>query len=1102
MITILKGATHRPCTGAAAAVRVAVAVAVVAALLAAAAPPAAAQRGPFRDVAGGVHAPAVEALDAKGIFDSTECGTRRFCPGDAIDRKTMAVWIVRALDGADPSRSRSRFDDVDCCLDGFWVPFIERMAQLKVTEGCGDGTRYCPDDPVTRAQMAAFLSRAFKLPEAKPAAFTDVPPRAWYARNVAKLAASGVTAGCGDGSRYCPDDPTTRAEMATFIARALGLVESPRPPSLPTSTAANTIAAGWLHSCAIVADDTITCWGYNGNGETDAPAGKYKAITAGTSHSCAIATDDTITCWGWNDDGATNAPAGKYKAIAANDYSCAIATDGTITCWGVPLNDYGQTDAPAGKYKAITAGWLHSCAIATDDTITCWGDNNFGRTDAPAGKYKAIAAGTLHSCAIATDDTITCWGMPLNDRGQTDAPAGKYKAITANSEYSCAIATDDTITCWGWNDDGATNAPAGKYKAITAGNSACAIAIDDTITCWGDNDFGQSNVPAALSPRPPSPSVSAATNTITAGYAHSCAIAADDTITCWGPHTDPPAGAYKAIAGAFEHSCAIAADDTITCWGHTSSYGDHGQVDPPAGRYKAISAGYIHACALATDDTIRCWGSNNHGEADAPRGAYKAIAVGVNHSCAIAADDTITCWGPHTDPPAGAYKAIAAGADYTCAIAADGTITCWGDYVGRTDAPKGAYKTITAGDLHACALATDDTIRCWGSNDDPWGLSRAGQADPPAGAYKAITAGGYHSCAIAIDDTITCWGHNHVGQTDVPAALSPRPPVRGVRVIAGRANWVSGYFQAELYKLLLEELGYDVSDPADLELGPATGYVAMAEGWMDYWPNSWYPIHLAWLAGEMPDGTLVGDHVTAVGRQMIAHDGFVVTKSFADRYGVYTVDDLNSNARALAAFDATDPRPGNGKADIFGCSESWPCADIIADMIAFGGWDNIRQITQDYYAMFAEAADNAGRGVPMVAFTWTPSVFIAELRPGDNVYWMGVDDILDDQRGADGTGGFASIGRDQCPSAAEQPSGLCKIGWIANDIRVTARNGFLDANPAAKRLFEVVELPVTDVSLAALKLQQGADAADLAARWIADNRSLVDRWLAAALAAA
>ena len=358
-----------------------------------------------------------------------------------------------------------------------------------------------------------------------------------------------------------------------------------------------------------------------------------------------------------------------------------------------------------------------------------------------------------------------------------------------------------------------------------------------------------------------------------------------------------------------------------------------------------------------------------------------------------------------------------------------------------------------------------------------------------------------------------------LGLVEVPEPPAQQPsdrPGEGVHVTAGRADWTSGYFQGELYRLLLEELGYEVSDPAERELGPSVAYTAMARAEIDYWPNSWYPGHLAWHLVELPDGSLVEDHISIVGEQMVAgsRQGFLINRSFADTHGVYTMDELNRNAAALAAFDATDPRPGNGMADIFGCNAHRTCENIIENMIAFGGWDNIAQVTDGYDAMFDQARDRVDDGTPMIIYTWTPTVYVTVLRPGENVYWMGVEDILDDsnpanqvngeqhnQRSADGTGGYAAISADQCPSAADQPSGLCKIGWVAADILVTANNDFLAANPAARALFEAVKLSVIDVSEANVEVDLGRRPADLAALWIADNRDLVDPWLDAARAA-
>ena len=164
----------------------------------------------------------VAALAEQGIFDGTECA-EGFCPGDPIDRKTMAVWVVRVLDGEDPAPpSQARFDDVD--IDSFYAPFIERMFDLGVTQGCGDGSGFCPDRNVTRAEMAVFLSRAYNLPDGPNPDFADVPRDAWYGAEVVNLAASGITRGCGDGTRFCPGRDTTRAQMATFLYRAGELV--------------------------------------------------------------------------------------------------------------------------------------------------------------------------------------------------------------------------------------------------------------------------------------------------------------------------------------------------------------------------------------------------------------------------------------------------------------------------------------------------------------------------------------------------------------------------------------------------------------------------------------------------------------------------------------------------------------------------------------------------------------------------------------------------------------------------------------------------------------------------------------------------------------
>ena len=163
---------------------------------------------------------AVEALTADGVLAGTGCGLGLFCPADPIPRRLMAVWLVRVVDGQDPEPvSASRFVDVDA--GQWWAAHVERLAELGITVGCvGEPARYCPDEPVTRAQMATFLKRAFLLDPATPAGFADTDGSVHEAA-IDALHASGITKGCSvEPLRFCPDQATTRVQMALFLERA------------------------------------------------------------------------------------------------------------------------------------------------------------------------------------------------------------------------------------------------------------------------------------------------------------------------------------------------------------------------------------------------------------------------------------------------------------------------------------------------------------------------------------------------------------------------------------------------------------------------------------------------------------------------------------------------------------------------------------------------------------------------------------------------------------------------------------------------------------------------------------------------------------------
>ena len=179
----------------------------------------------YSDIGGaGVHLSAVEALAAAGVLAGTDCAPGRFCPGDPLPRWVMAVWLVRILDGGDPAQAAGTgFADVD--RDAWWAPHVDRLAELGVTKGCGaEPRRYCPDRAVNRAQMASFLVRAFALEPGPPAGFADLDEGDVHRANIDALAAVGVTEGCGaDPPSYCPHRSTTRAQMSSFLHRAMAL---------------------------------------------------------------------------------------------------------------------------------------------------------------------------------------------------------------------------------------------------------------------------------------------------------------------------------------------------------------------------------------------------------------------------------------------------------------------------------------------------------------------------------------------------------------------------------------------------------------------------------------------------------------------------------------------------------------------------------------------------------------------------------------------------------------------------------------------------------------------------------------------------------------
>ncbi len=155
-----------------------------------------------------------------------------YCPNGAVTRGQMAAFLVRALDLT--ASGESFADTQGHVFEGD----IRRLAEAGITRGCNppENTLFCPEDSVTRGQMAAFLVRALGL-TASGESFADTQGHV-FEGDIRRLAEAGITRGCNppQNTRFCPDDPVTRAQMAAFLRRALGGVVPPIPGSTTTTT--------------------------------------------------------------------------------------------------------------------------------------------------------------------------------------------------------------------------------------------------------------------------------------------------------------------------------------------------------------------------------------------------------------------------------------------------------------------------------------------------------------------------------------------------------------------------------------------------------------------------------------------------------------------------------------------------------------------------------------------------------------------------------------------------------------------------------------------------------------------------------------------------
>lgn len=702
------------------------------------------------------------------------------------------------------------------------------------------------------------------------------------------------------------------AEGQLGYGNTTGIADTPGPAGnavnggmvpLPGGRTAVAVAAGNAHTCALLEDGQVSCWGYDAYGQL------------GYGNTNNIGDDETPAQNPVN-GGLVPLPGGRTATSIAVmwRHTCAVLNDGQVACWGLGdfgqlgygnTNDIGDDETPAQNPVAVgyvplpvgrtavgvAADYQHTCALLDNGQLSCWGDGSKGR----------LGYGNTNS--IGDDEYPSA--NPVNGGIVPQPPSRRVVAVTLGTEATCAILTDARLVCWGqtWSlpvntrvGDVTTAASAVAIpmavhrRVVSLGAGAvttCALADDGVLTCWGSNAWGQLGSPGSV-------------------------IGDNERANQTGGVPMPGERTAIAVSNAKVHSCAVLDNGQVACWGdgangklgygNTTTIGDNetpaqnpahgGMVPLPGGASAvAISVGHSHACALLTSGSITCWGNNTWGQL----GYGNTNDIGDNETPA-----QNPVHGGLTYLPAGRTAvAVAAGDFHTCALLDNGQVTCWGDGAfgklgygntlqitnpstnpyngGIVPLPGGHTATaIAAGQDHTCAVLDNGQVSCWGDaafgqlgygniidigdNETPAGNPyNGGIVALPAGRTAvAVATAVAHTCATLDDGTVSCWGYagsgrlgygnlNNIGDTETPA----ENPVNG-GVVPSLQPLARTDYRAVQPARVLDTRGFGVTVDGQFQAG---GYRAA---------GSTMAVRVAGRGGAPVDATAVTMTVTVV----------------------------------------------------------------------------------------------------------------------------------------------------------------------------------------------------------------------------------------------
>ncbi|MCH2274410.1 glycine betaine/L-proline ABC transporter substrate-binding protein ProX [Thalassospira sp.] len=306
-------------------------------------------------------------------------------------------------------------------------------------------------------------------------------------------------------------------------------------------------------------------------------------------------------------------------------------------------------------------------------------------------------------------------------------------------------------------------------------------------------------------------------------------------------------------------------------------------------------------------------------------------------------------------------------------------------------------------------------------------------------------------------------------------------PGEGVEVQPLKSSIAEETFQTVLVMKALEELGYDVKDIQEIEY--AAGHVAIGNGDATFLADHWNPLHADFYKAAGGDDKIYREGVYSPG----ALQGYLIDKKTADEHNITNISQL-SDPEIAKIFDNN----GDGKADLAGCNPGWGCEGVIEHHLdAYDLRDTVAHNQGSYSAIIADTITRYKAGEPILYYTWTPYWVSGVLVPGKDVTWLQVP--------------FSSLPGENKDADTALPDGS-NYGFQVNNQQIIANKAWAEENPAAAKLFAIMELSANDISAQNLRMRDGEKSAEDINRhadaWIKANQAKFDGWLEEARKAA